>query len=301
MNIDFVQFCRDYNISHTHETDDWVNIDCPICRHQGTRGYKGGFNIPGGYYNCWNCGGQDVRFVVAELLSLSYYEASSLLEKYSNQLSVRRKVRKEASGISNIDLPVKGLDERCRRYLIKRNFDLDYIERKYRVCGASLTGEWAGRIIIPIFYRGRLVSFQGRSLYGKRKCKELGILRYRTLARDRSVVDPKHVLYNIDNCTTDSLIVCEGAFDVWRIGDGCCGTLGTTVTSVQRKLMLKYNHIYILFDPEPEAQARARKLATELIQGSIRTVAIIDTGLDHDPGDMTDREVADLRRNVHSA
>lgn len=298
MQIDFVSLCRDYGIKYNNETEGWVNIECPICHHSGDRGFKGGLNIPGGYFHCWNCGGRNINNVLSKLLSIPYHEVDKILEQYSGTVSIREKLNKKKSLVHHLKLPIDTLDSRCKRYITIRNFDPDYIAEKYKVVGMTLTGEWAGRLIIPIFYKGKLVSWQGRSLLSKRKCAEMEILRYKTLGIEQSVVDPKSILYNIDNCKEDYIIIMEGAFDVWRWGDNAVGTLGTSTTNEQKALMIGYKRIIILFDPEKEAQERAHKLGNELKALSGKDVEIVDTELLHDPGDMSEKEIVALKKEL---
>lgn len=293
MHIDFLQLCRDYAIDHQEVVDGWINITCPY-HDNGDRGYKGGLNIQGGYFNCWVCGGHNLNSVLSEILGISYHEVTPILEQYSNQVSIRKKLNKRTTS-SKVILPIEGLNNRCRHYLIKRNYDPDYLLEKYKLCGSTLTGPWAGRLIIPVYYKNKLVSFQGRSLLSKRRCKELGILRYKTLNIEKSVIDPKHMLYNLDNCKNDFIVITEGAPDVWRFGDNSTATLGTSTTPEQKKLILKYDRIILLFDPEKEAQERAFKLGNELASFN-KKVEIVDTELLTDPGDMSENEILKLKR-----
>ena len=296
MQIDFVQLCRDYSIEYRILVDGWVNINCPY-HSNGDRGFKGGFNTSGGYYHCWHCGGTGLKKILFDIAGIDYAKADKLLEQYSGYSSAVKKLRKNNNTVNKkIKLPCSDLNTRCKNYLIKRGYNPDFLESKYKITGAALSGEWAGRLIIPIFYKEKLVSFQGRSLYSKKKCKELNILRYKTLSVENSVIDPKNTLYNIDNCNDDYLIVMEGAFDVWKWGDNAVGTLGTSVTDRQKLLMLQYKRIILLFDPEKEAQERASKLGKELAALGAGDVSIVDTELGHDPGDMADKEILRIRK-----
>lgn len=299
MQIDFEQMCRDYNIPYKTEVDGWVNVNCPICRHSGARGFKGGFNTYGGYYHCWNCGGTLISNVLVELLGVRFNEIDDILQQYGGHISLRNKRNKKIVHAKEIKLPCDILDARCKRYITIRNFDPDYIEKKYNVVGSPLCGEWAGRLIIPIYFHGKVVSYQGRSLFSKNKCKELNILRYKTLSKEMSVVDPKTILYNLQHCKNETLILCEGSFDAWRIGDDCAATLGTSTTPAQKQLILKlFERVFIVFDPEKDAQIRAKKLAFELNAIGVKSVEVIDTQLGHDPGDMTESETKALRKEL---
>lgn len=296
--IDFVQLCRDYGIDYRIDVQGWTNIFCPL-HSNGDRGYKGGLNNEGGFYHCWTCGGHDIKSILSDILELPYREVEKILEQYSTYISIRTKLNKKNKSASKVILPMEGLNKQCKRYLLKRNFDPDYLQSKYKLCGATLTGEWAGRLIIPIYYKNKLVSFQGRSLLSKERCKELGILRYKTLSKKQSIIDPKHILYGLDNCNKKHIIVVEGAPDKWRFGDNCAATLGTSVTDEQKNIILKYDRIIIIFDPEKEAQERALKLGNELnLIDSKKKVEIIDMEKDYDIGDSSNKEIRRLKKEL---
>jgi DNA primase len=132
----------------------------------------------------------------------------------------------------------------------------------------------------------------------KEKCNELGVLRYKTLGIEDSVMDPKSVLYNLDNCQGDTLVLVEGATDVWKWGDGCAATLGTSTTPAQHLLIAnRFRRVLIMFDPEEEAQGRANSLYSKLNTLGVQADCI-NTELDHDMGAMTEEEVAKLKEEV---
>lgn len=297
MPIDFIRLCRDYNIDHRIDVQGWVNINCPY-HSNGDRGYKGGLNISGGYYNCWTCGVHNVENVLADILDCTYQAANLIVKKYATNEITHKRKKKSKHAKDAIALPIDTLDDRCKRYLCNRNFDPELLQQKYKLCGATCSGEWAGRLIIPIIYNSEVVSFQGRSLLSKERCKELNILRYKTLSKEKSIIDPKHILYGLDDCKENHIVLVEGAPDKWRWGENCAATLGTSVTTEQINIMVQYKNIYIIFDPEKEAQERAEKLA--LILAAVQANAIIvNTELPYDMGDMSPKEIERLKRKLH--
>lgn len=299
MQVDFIRLLHDYNIALKTDVTGWVNIECPICHHSGTRGYKGGFNLASGYYNCWACGSHSIYKVLKELLSVEYYQVEGILEKYAGNSSVLKKLNKKKASAQKIVLPCDELNERGRKYLLKRNFDPDYLFEKYKVVGIPFTGRYAGRLILPLFYNNRLVSFQARSILSKKKCDELDILRYESLRIEDSVINPKHILYNLDNCRNDFAVVTEGFFDAIRFGDDCCATLGTSTSPEQRVLLAKrFVKLFIIFDPEKEAQERAKKLAKQMAALGVSDVQLIDTELKHDLGAASEKEIKVLKRSL---
>jgi len=298
MQIDYVRLFNDYHIDYKRDTDNYVNVNCPF-HDNGSRGYKGGFNLTEGFYHCWVCESHSIYKVLKELLSVEYYQVEGILEKYTGNVLVRNKLNKKKASAQKIVLPCDELNKRGRNYLIKRNFDPDYIYEKYKVVGIPFTGRYAGRLILPLFYNNRLVSFQARSILSKRKCDELDILRYESLRIEDSVINPKHILYNLDNCRNDFAIVTEGFFDAIRWGDDCCATLGTSTSPEQRVLLAKrFVKLFIIFDPELEAQERAKKLAKQMAALGVADVQLIDTELKHDLGAAREKEIKTIKRSL---
>jgi DNA primase len=112
------------------------------------------------------------------------------------------------------------------------------------------------------------------------------------------VIPAKETLFNVDTCTRDSVVVCEGPFDVMRLGDGVVGVLGIQMTRQQEELLYtRFKKVVFLFDPEYEAQKRAEKYGASLATLGLE-VDIVDLELDHDPGDLTEDEVQYVRQEL---
>jgi hypothetical protein len=92
----------------------------------------------------------------------------------------------------------------------------------------------------------------------------------------------------------DSVVAVEGATGVWRIGPGAVGVLGIGWKMEQANRLRRFRKRFILFDPEPKAQARAIGLANVLSGYPGETEVI--SGFDVDPGDLNDRQVKRIRK-----
>lgn len=291
MVIDFVQLLKDFGIPYRLDTEGWVNISCPICLHEGTRGFKGGFNLVGGYYHCWACGGHRIGEVISVLLRKTRLQVDELLTKYSGSLSIQASINKRRPTAQSVSLPGGELETRHRKYLKGRGFDPDYLIDKYHILGTGLTGDWAFRIIIPIYLNGRVVSFQGRDITGKQE------LRYKTLSIEKSIVNPKHIIYNIDNCKGNTIVLVEGVFDCWKLGDGVGATLGTSMSEEQINFIIRrYNKAILLFDNEEEAQNRAATYGSLL--SKMIEVELYNPEFIHDPGSYTEEETKEVRKEL---
>jgi hypothetical protein len=284
------QFCIDFNIDYRTEGKNvqagWVNICCPACNDQG---FHGGINPEKDYFNCWRCGWIPINEVLSAKTGLSKKQISLYKKKYIHGAFILSKNKDKVEFASKVELPGSALNKFHKKYLEKRGFDADFLEDKYKLLGTGISGYWKYRIIIPIYYRHQLISFQGRDYTNQQE------LRYVGLQKEKSVMDYKDILYGIDFCTSDTIAVVEGVTDVWRMGDGFAATFGTSMTENQIRVLSKYKNIYFLFDPELEAQEKAKKAATKLASIG-RNVEIIDLEIDCDPGDLTQEESTYFRK-----
>lgn len=291
--FNITSFCKNYGIPYATKGKNigpgWIGLSCPFHVDNGNHL---GYNVQGGYFYCWKCGGHSVRNVVKEFLQCSSAEADFIVDEYNSRIEGLQILNKPKPLAQTLELPGESLSKPYRRYLAKRGFDPDDIEAQYRIKAGGIVGEWKYRIIIPVYYEGRLVTYQGRDITGNTD------LRYKTLSVEKSVENPKHCLYNQDAVEgKENIIVCEGVTDVWKMGKGSVATLGTSTTEEQIRKLSIYKNIYIVFDPEPTAQIRAKRLG-ERVAAMGANVEIIDTGLDHDPGEMTAKEVETFRREL---
>lgn len=293
MAYDFISLFERYGIDYTiKESVGWVNVRCPFpdC---GDDAFHLGLNIQDGYANCFRCGGRDIRTTLGLLLRVPRSQAEEILEKYSVRSFLLDALNEKKTNATKLDFDFDEIGKMERRYLKKRGFDPDFIVSKYGIRSGGFVGEWAARLMIPIIYEKRIVSYQGRDMTGVSK------MRYKTLRNDLSIIDAKHVLYNLDNCKKRSVTLMEGATDVWRFGDDCVASLGTGYTPHQIALIaFRFDRVNILFDPEPLAQKRATKLGKLLYQRIDRKdkmIRVVDTQMNVDPGDMTDEQAWRLR------
>jgi DNA primase len=184
------------------------------------------------------------------------------------------------------------MSERHREYLRRRRFDPDYLEKEYDLKGTGHLGRYAFRLIIPIYYEGKLISYEGRDITDQQD------LRYKACPLDQEVIPRKHILYTIDKVPGKTVVVTEGVTDVWRLGPGAVATFGTGFTQEQLILVTKrFDRIILLFDPDDKAQEHAEYLAWQI--NSLGKEAIIYEleGVE-DPGSMPQDDADAMMRDA---
>lgn len=139
-------------------------------------------------------------------------------------------------------------DHPAVKYLCEgRNFSLsllDYYGVSY--CYDSITNPLAvGRIIIPIWFKGKYAGWQSRrigdGLKGAKYITAPGMKKSR-------------VIYNYDNAVLqDHVVICEGVTDVWRVGSAGVCLFGKTISEEQLRLIKEGwsdKDICLLLDPD---------------------------------------------------
>jgi len=275
MNI--VEFYQDHGISyqtegHKHCRPGWVNIECPFCL--GNPGFHLGYNISSNYFYCWRCGWHPTLESIAKILEISKIDAKKELRRYrgftrreydnKNKNLHRRKPFQLPAG-NTIELSKNDrLIKRHKKYLIKRKFDPNELSRKWLLYGTGPIAllddiNYRFRILAPIYFDKRRVSFQARDITDKAK------LKYMACPIIREEVHHKNILYGNWTRVKDTAIIVEGIFDVWRLGTNAYATFGIEYTTSQVKLIAKaWKRVIVLFDNDPQSKVQARKLVAEL-------------------------------------
>ena len=299
--MDFIRLFIQYKIpfDSTSLKRGWVNVQCPWC---DDKSQNGGFNISGSYFFCWRCGAHGLKQTLSRILSIPLNAIDDIVKEYEGRHAIVGALnKKEVSAKKTLALPSDGFTDTEKKYLIKRKYNPQYLSKHYGVVGGGIIGEWKYRIIIPVFLRNKVVSWTARSILSNELLKQTKQPRYKQLRVEESIVDPKKIIYNSDNCTGQKIILLEGVFDVMRMGDGFACVLGTEMTHSQvRFIKNKYSKVYILFDAEKEAQNKAYRYGLQLSALGLE-VEIVDAFGDYgkkDAGELTQKEAKDLRSRL---
>lgn len=288
--FDVIAYLDDKGIDYATEGKNigigWIGTNCFWCPDQS---YHLGIHLEGKGFSCFRCGerGNAVK-LVSEIEQCSSSQAFSIIRKYEDVNAIVHKV--EHFHADDVKLPVgvsKNFPDRHIKYIEDRNFDPDYLIRKYDLYAGGVVGDFRYRIVAPVYLDRKLVTLVGRDI------TDISDQRYKALSVSKSVSSVKNTLYNIDS-VKDSAIIVEGIFDCWRIGEGCIATFGTKVTHEQILMLRGLKRAFVMFDAD--AVKQAYKIAS-LINSVVGYVEVIELS-EGDPGDLNSSDVRHLRREL---
>lgn len=298
--MNFEKLFKDYNVKYSLKINrGWVNTNCPLCDEKPTS-FNLGFNPAGNYYHCWKSKhSYSLQEMLSMLLNIPVDSVNEVLKDYAGKGEILPERKK--SKIKYLELPTNTFTPVERKYLKARGFSPSYLNKKYHIVGGGIYGDWKFRIILPIYYNGQLMSWTGRSILSKEKLKQLDIPRYKNLAIEKSVKNPKELFFNLDNCRGKEVVLTEGPFDVLRFDGNAICSLGTELTEGQVSLLAeRFEKVFILFDNEPEAQEKARKFGLQLSSIGIE-VEVVNFYEDFNVNDMADcskEQIAKIKKEL---
>lgn len=278
---------QDYNIPHADKGSNlshgWVSTDCPYCG--STKGHFA-INPYNKQANCWRCGGHHLSHALTIILCVSDSQIYSIMREYDNDNTIIEKPVEPSNEVDYVKLGVM-----CKKqhadYLYSRGFDAVEIINKYKLRGTVTMYGWENRLVIPIFYKGKEVCYQTRSINPDEE------LRYKGCSRAKSIIHYKDMLYPV--LDTDWVVVVEGIFDMWRLGKNSVCTFGTTLSLRQITLLSNYKRVLFAFDPSDDnAQARAIKYCNMLQMMGCKARRLQIETERNDPGEFTQDEVSEF-------
>lgn len=286
-----------------------VNICCLWC---GEGRFHLSISLKKDVFSCWICGEKgNYEKLLSKLLNISYIEAKQIinpisdLKKALEDRDTKHVKVEEIKKIKKFELPaytkpfikdsVNIWQEIMQDFLIdKYNLAFqDIIDAKLHYC---IGGKYRNRIIIPIYVKGKLVSFLARSW------DKNSNIKYLNCPNEESLINMKKLVYNLDNITKDqNLIIVEGVFDCIKIKpifSNVIATLGTEVTQEQKNLIinLKAKNLLILADNDINNSSTKEK-AKELVDyfSAFTNSKYIEVPFKgKDPADLTKVELANL-------
>lgn len=120
-------------------------------------------------------------------------------------------------------------DHHAVQYLISRGLDPAHLGKTYDVSFCFDAPQWpmaSGRLIVPIYMRGKMGSWQGRYV-GDVDWQATGMPKYVNCPG----TNKRLMLYGFDEALTlPFCIIVEGVTDVWAVGAGAVALLGKSMS-----------------------------------------------------------------------
>lgn len=265
-----INILDDYEISWwdsgKNVTRGWVNIQCPF-PECGDVSNHCGICIDTLAFHCWKCGesGPFIKLLTI-LTGLSNSQCEELIKddlvldgdtSDRIQEAFRNEEEREIEQSITVTLPerfelvTKDTDfALLSTYLKRRKISIDtLIQHK---CGICRSGSWMNRLIIPVYYQGKLVSFQGADMTG-----------FAQVPYKAGTTNIHDFIYNYDN-VKDVMILTEGVLDAWRIGDEAVALFSALITPAQAALIRSKGLKELFFCWDGDAYWKAVKAAREL-------------------------------------
>jgi len=108
-------------------------------------------------------------------------------------------------------------------------------------------------------------------------------MRYRHQPKEEAYIGIKDCLYTgLSKRNLPSIILVEGIFDMWRMGEGSACVFGTKVTPAQKLALSRYSRIKILFDGDDAGRKGAEKVADDLSAFTDVQIISLPDGIDPD-------------------
>lgn len=290
---DFESYLVEEGINYVTEgknvTSGWIELNCPFCsdpsHHLGVSQQ--------GIYHCWRCGSKgSIIKLVMEIEKSSYTKALKKLEGY--YLKSLKELKQDIKIRHNHEILPKEASKNFPPdhlfYLQSRNFNQEVID-KYNLFACYNLGNYKFRIICPVYLNNYIVNFTAMAVSGQAP-------KYKHCPNEAAIIPMKECIYNIDSVKS-YMVIMEGITDVWRFGDGGVATMGIEFTPEQINHIIRkgVDKCFVMYDPEELAQRRANQLAHQL-SSFINHVEVLDIGGDKDPGDLSDKEMKQIKKEI---
>jgi hypothetical protein len=288
----WLDFCRDRSIPFEDKGRN-IYIDCPFCVGGEGKAHLG-LSTASTKWGCWKGHkGHDAWYLVKRLAKCTEAEArciasegewssadfASMQQRFAALEPLEQEREQEPKGYKlPEDCFPLGPSQHCAlfcRYLEERGLDVEACISKHDVYGAR-TGEFAWRVVLPFYHRGKLVGATGRHI-GK------STIRYHTMPAGVT----SRIVYNGDLADMrggDALVLVEGPFDCMVL-DQAFDKLDMACTAVAllglgfgpdkrrevARIARRFERVVVLTDRN--AEAHAFQIRQDL-ESSVRRVSV---------------------------
>lgn len=274
----------DYWTGGRNVSENSINIQCPYCDDNSN--HCGIFH-PSGLFNCWRCSEKGpLPKLLSKITGISeewfeiHFEDQRIDFKQAPEDQIRDILREETrekrTKRERVRIPkyarliTKDIQSnRLHLFLNERNISIHTcIKHGCYVCDV---GDYSGRILVPVYFNNKLVSFQGIDMTG------LKSLKHKTAPGNIN-----DYLYGYDNLPDSTMVVTEGMFDKWRVGDQAVASFGTSLTDSQKNLIIEKKPDTLVFAWDADAYWKAKKQA-EYFSPFVDEIRVVNFPEGHDP------------------
>jgi len=258
-----VEFLQRWNIPSEQQTRGAVNVCCPFCGDEGF--HCGIFLDTSSNFSCWKCkAGGHIYKLLRRLTGITWDEflriAKTRLAPRESAVDRINRIfsAEETEPTDGCELPPEAVEistvlidtyPALSRFLCERiSGDFLTPHPAISVCnkyGAKYCshGKYGSRLIIPIYRDGDLVAFTARDVTNNPRCS-----KYMTSPG----ADLADVLYGLNHWEGRTMIVVEGALDVWAIGSSSVACLGSSLSGGQISRIAKsgVSEVVLAFDAD---------------------------------------------------
>jgi len=260
-----------------------LRTHCPFCDDEKTGHFY--IHLPGRWVYCQKCK-YNPKYLPRFLADMEGISYSAAVERLTNDEIIFADKRKVSEIVNEIyeeedtnvehtycnleldlsfvpilevtDIPVvDGYLAEAKSYLNERGVS-DFQIKKYdlRYC---YTGRYSGRIIVPCYYQGDVVTFVARDLTNTAPQKYL----------NPTANKQGDFLFNYDYIFGDHVVVAEGVFDAIAIGDSAVASFGKSLSQRQLDLLSYFKEVIFYWDDD--AYEQVERYAKKL-NGVVKTV-----------------------------
>jgi len=295
----FNSYDIEYWTSGKNVTGESINVQCPFCNDHSNHC---GVFLDSLVFHCWRCSTSGpFVWLLQRLTGLSQEDCERVLKSSDvnfksstldqiEQLTGQEEI-KQVGEHKVIEIPFpeyavpvtsKYTSPVLKNYLRRRNLDKQtLIDNNCQVCEV---GRYMHRLIIPVYFEGKLVSYQAADMTGK------GDVKY-----DTAPGDINDYLYGYDDITSVMLIV-EGMLDRWVAGPISCATFGTSLTDRQRTLIEAKELDWLVFCWDRDAYFKAKKEA-KYFELFIDKVLVLPLPYGEDPDSLGEEKFFKILNN----
>lgn len=272
----------------------WLGTQCIYCddshNHLGIHLYYKN-------YSCWLCHSTgSLVDLICDLESTTHHAALQRIEEYQSDILQEPDPRNPLQDEGQNILPygcTNGLTQGQTKWLKQRRYDPETVQEKWGVVAGPLVGPWCHRIMCPVKYGGRTMTWVGIDTTGTNKAK------YKAAPVEESFMPIGELPYGIDHVQGDTVLLVEGMLDAWRIGYGAIAMFGMGVNDKKMRALIELpvKTYYIMFDAEELATKNAEDLGKTLRLATGRDVYILHLG-SGDPDNLDDETAKALRHDI---